>query len=151
MPATSSRLMRTSPNGRTGPSFIPRQSNPASSTRDRPGASYGLDTRFLYYRKDIFTKAGLPSDWQAANVADILTSAVQIKQNVPDVLPYALYGGQAGSSGTADHAFVPLVWAYGGEMINADGKWFGDSAAIRKALDYYVQAFQTTRSSIRRF
>ena len=106
---------------------------------------YGLDTRFLYYRKDIFTKAGLPSDWQAANVADILTSAVQIKQNVPDVLPYALYGGQAGSSGTADHAFVPLVWAYGGEMINADGKWIGESAAIRKALDYYVQAFQNDK------
>ena len=61
------------------------------------------------------------------------------------MLPYALYGGQAGSSGTADHAFVPLVWAYGGEMINADGKWIGDSAAIRKALDYYVQAFQNDK------
>jgi len=106
---------------------------------------YGLDTRFLYFRKDVLTKAGLPAEWQPANVADILSAAVAIKQNVPDVLPYALYGGQAGSSGTADHAFVPLVWAFGGEMMNADGKWIGDSAAIRKALDYYVQAFQSDK------
>jgi len=106
---------------------------------------YGLDTRFLYFRKDVLTKAGLPAEWQPANVADILSAAVAIKQNVPDVLPYALYGGQAGPSGTADHAFVPLVWAFGGEMMNADGKWIGDSAAIRKALDYYVQAFQSDK------
>jgi len=106
---------------------------------------YGLDTRFLYFRKDVLTKAGLPAEWQPANVGDILSAAVAIKQNVPDVLPYALYGGQAGSSGTADHAFVPLVWAFGGEMMNADGKWIGDSAAIRKALDYYVQAFQSDK------
>lgn len=106
---------------------------------------YGLDTRFLYYRKDILTKAGLSGDWQPANVADILATAVKVKGSVPDVLPYALYGGQAGSGGTADHAFVPLVWAFGGEMLNADGKWIGDSPAIRKALDYYVQAFQTDK------
>jgi len=106
---------------------------------------YGLDTRFLYYRKDVFTKAGLAADWQPANVSAILDAAVAIKQNDPAVLPYALYGGQAGSSGTSDHAFVPLVWAFGGEMINADGKWVGDSPAIRKALDYYVKAFQTDK------
>ncbi|HKG26777.1 MAG TPA: extracellular solute-binding protein [Thermomicrobiales bacterium] len=106
---------------------------------------YGLDTRFLYYRKDVFTKAGLPADWQPANVNAILDAADQIKQGDPDVLPYALYGGQAGSSGTADHAFVPLVWAFGGEVINQDGKWVGDSPAIRKALDYYVRAFQTDK------
>jgi len=40
---------------------------------------YGLDTRFLYYRKDIFTKAGLAADWQPANVAGILEAAVAIK------------------------------------------------------------------------
>lgn len=106
---------------------------------------YGLDTRFLYYRKDILTKAGLSSDWQPANVAAILDAADAIKKSVPDVLPYALYGGQAGSSGTADHAFVPLVWAYGGEMITAEGKWVGNSDAIRKALEYYVRAFQTDK------
>ncbi len=106
---------------------------------------YGLDTRFLYYRKDVFQKAGLPADWQPANVAGILEAANAIKKNDPNVLPYALYGGQAGSSGTADHAFVPLVWAFGGEMINQDGKWIGNSAAIRKAFDYYVQVFQTDK------
>ncbi|MGI8476476.1 MAG: extracellular solute-binding protein, partial [Thermomicrobiales bacterium] len=105
---------------------------------------YGLDARFLYYRKDIFKKAGLPENWQPANVAAILEAANAIKKSDPGVLPYALYGGQAGSSGTADHAFVPLVWAFGGEMLKV-GKWIGNSAAIRKALDYYVQVFQTDK------
>jgi multiple sugar transport system substrate-binding protein len=106
---------------------------------------YGLDTRFLYYRKDIFKTSGLDENWQPANVGGILDAADQVKKNDPSVLPYALYAGQAGSSGTSDHAFVPLVWAYGGEMINKDGKWVAGSQAILKALQYYVRAFQTDK------
>ncbi len=102
---------------------------------------YGLDTRWLYYRKDVFQKAGLPADWQPAKVADILDAAKTVKAKVPDVLAYALYAGAAGDSGTANHAFVPLVWAYGGDVVTADGKWVGNSAAIRKALAYYGQAY----------
>lgn len=106
---------------------------------------YGLDTRFLYYRKDIFKASGLPEDWQPANVAGILDAADQIKKNDAKVIPYALYAGQAGSSGTSDHAFVPLVWAFGGDMINKDGKWIASSTAINKAFDYYARAFQTDK------
>jgi multiple sugar transport system substrate-binding protein len=103
---------------------------------------YGLDTRFLYYRKDVFEKAGLSADWQPKGVADILTAAMAVKAKVPDVIPYALYGGEAGDSGTANHAFVPLVWAYGGDLQDKSGKWIGDSPAIRKALSYYAEAYQ---------
>ena len=40
------------------------------------GIPYGLDTRFLYYRKDVFQKAGLDPNWQPKNVNDILKSMI---------------------------------------------------------------------------
>ena len=103
---------------------------------------YGLDMRWLYYRKDDLQKAGLPADWQPANVQGILDAATAVKNaNEANVLPYALYAGPAGSSGTADHAFVPLLWAYGGELQDSSGKWIGDSPATKKVMAYYQKAY----------
>jgi ABC-type glycerol-3-phosphate transport system substrate-binding protein len=105
------------------------------------GIPYGLDTRFLYYRKDVFQKAGLDPNWQPKNVQDILDTAKQVQAKVPDVIPYALYAGKAGDTGTANHGFVPILWAYGGDLQDKSGKWIGDSPALRKAFTYYQQAF----------
>jgi multiple sugar transport system substrate-binding protein len=103
---------------------------------------YGLDMRWLYYRKDDLQKAGLPADWQPANVQGILDAAAAVKAKaIPNVLPYALYAGPAGSGGTADHAFVPLLWAYGGDLQDASGKWIGDSPATKKVMAYYAKAY----------
>jgi multiple sugar transport system substrate-binding protein len=103
---------------------------------------YGLDMRWLYYRKDDLQKAGLAADWQPANVQGILDAATAVKTaNESNVIPYALYAGPAGSSGTADHAFVPLLWAYGGALQDANGKWIGDSPATRKVMAYYQKAY----------
>jgi multiple sugar transport system substrate-binding protein len=103
---------------------------------------YGLDMRWLYYRKDDLQKAGLTADWQPANVQGILDAATAVKNaKEPNVLPYALYAGPAGSSGTADHAFVPLLWAYGGELQDQSGKWIGDSPATKKVMAYYQKAY----------
>ena len=106
---------------------------------------YGLDTRFLYFRRDIFARAGLSAEWQPGNVAGMLAAAATIKAQMRDVIPYVLYGGPAGDAGTANHAFVPLLWAYGGELQDQSGKWIGDSPAIRNTLAYYAQAFVTDR------
>src|SRR6267142_1090280 len=43
------------------------------------GIMNGTDVRQIYYNKDIFQKAGLPTDWQPTNWADILAAARQIK------------------------------------------------------------------------
>lgn len=106
---------------------------------------YGLDTRFLYYRKDHLQMAGLPADWQPANVMGIIEAANAVKATGGDTIPYALYAGQASSGGAADHAFVPLVWAFGGDISTPDGKWIGNSEAIRNALGYVQTAYQTDR------
>ncbi len=106
---------------------------------------YGLDTRFLYYRKDVFQQAGLPQDWQPKKVQDIIDAAKAVQAKVTNVIPYVLYGGAAGSGGTISHGFLPLVWAYGGELQNQDGKWIGSSPAILKALQYYQEVFVTDK------
>ena len=102
---------------------------------------YGLDMRWLYIRRDVLDKAGFGADWVPKVVGDILDGARQVKDRVPNVIPYALYAGTAGDTGTANHSFVPLVWAYGGEIIDKSGKWIGDSLGVRYALSYYEHAY----------
>lgn len=106
---------------------------------------YGLDTRFLYFRRDIFEQVGLGADWTPKNVADILSAAARVKSLRPEVMPYALYAGPNGGTGTANHGFVPLVYAYGGSLKDPRGNWIGDSQAIRKAFGFYATAFQSER------
>src|SRR5256886_17682665 len=102
---------------------------------------YGLDTRWLYFRRDDLQKAGLPADWTPSKLSDVVAAATAIKSKVSTVPPYALYAGQAAPTGARDHAFVPLVWAYGGDMQTSDGQWVGNSPAIRKALAYYQTVY----------
>ena len=66
-------------------------------------------------------------------MADILTAAATVKARRPDVIPYALYAGENGDSGTANHGFGPLVWAYGGDLKDPQGRWIGDSPAIHSS------------------
>jgi multiple sugar transport system substrate-binding protein len=107
---------------------------------------YVVDTHFLYYRKDVFTQAGLDPNWQPATPDDVLAAARQIKANTPDVIPYALYAGANGGNGTAIRGFLPLVYAYGGAMQDETGLWIIDSCAIRQALAYYATAYQTDQT-----
>ena len=106
---------------------------------------YGLDTRFLYYRRDVFAEAGLPADWEPANVDALLEAARTVKARAPKVIPYALYAGQAGDSGTAAHGFVPQLIAHGGSLQDESGKWIAGGPAVVEALAYYQQAYQTDK------
>ena len=105
------------------------------------GIPYGLDTRFLYYRKDVLQTAGLAPDWQPKNIQDIIDTAKQVQAKAPNVIPYVIYAGKNGDTGTANHGFVPVLWAYGGDLQDKSGKWIGDSDALRKTVAYYQQAY----------
>jgi multiple sugar transport system substrate-binding protein len=109
------------------------------------GIPYGLDTRFLYYRKDVMQKAGLDANWQPKNLQDILETARTIQGKVPDVIPYVIYAGKNGDTGTANHGFVPTLWGFGGDLQDKSGKWIGDSPALRKTLTYYQDAYQKSK------
>jgi multiple sugar transport system substrate-binding protein len=100
------------------------------------------DTRFLYYRRDIFEQAGLPVDWAPASPEDVLDAALAIKNAVPDVTPYAIFAGANGGVDTVSHGFLPVVYAYGGEFRDENNLWIIDSCAIRDGLRYYERAYQ---------
>jgi multiple sugar transport system substrate-binding protein len=77
---------------------------------------YLMDTHFLYYNKEILENAGLPRDWTPANPTEILDAALKIKESDDSVIPYALYAGANGGNGTVSRGFIPLVYAFGGQL-----------------------------------
>jgi len=107
---------------------------------------YAIDTHFIYYRKDLFAQAGLPREWQPKTPDDVLAAARAIKALGNDLIPYGLYAGANGGNGTAIRGLLPLLYAYGGSLTDASGKWIIDSCAIRDSLGYYQTAFQTDKT-----
>src|SRR5260370_19023657 len=55
------------------------------------GVMNGTDDRLIWYNKNIFQKAGLPTTWQPQSWADILAAARAIKAKAPGVIPMNLY------------------------------------------------------------
>lgn len=105
---------------------------------------WGLNVYFLFYRKDLFAAAGLDPDWQPQTREDILDAARAVKASNPDVIPYSLYAGANGETGTAAD-FVTLITSAGGTLTDKQGRWFIDSCAIRTTLAFYESAFQTEK------
>ena len=91
------------------------------------GALYALpyvgNSQLFFYRKDLFEKHGLkePATWD-----DVLTAAKTISEQETSGAPaggkvygYVMRAAQ-GNAAVAD--FMPIFWAYGGEMFTADGQ-----------------------------
>ncbi len=104
---------------------------------------WGLNIYFLFYRKDLFEAAGLPTEWQPQTREDIIAAAQAVQASNPDVIPYALYAGANGENATAAD-FMTLILSNGGTLTDENGKWFIDSCPIRGTLEYYETAFQTS-------
>ncbi|WP_068003856.1 ABC transporter substrate-binding protein [Nocardia pseudobrasiliensis] len=103
------------------------------------GIPKGTDGRVLFYNRDLFARAGLPTDWQPHSWDDILTAATALAK-LPGITPIQLAGGTAMAETTTINGFLPLL-AGAGALIFADGKWQGDTAAMRAALGFYQQIF----------
>lgn len=104
---------------------------------------WGISIYVLYYRKDLFAAAGLPTDWQPQTRQEIIDAALAIKASNPDVIPMSLYAGANGETATAAD-FVTLILSNGGTLTDPDGKWYIDSCPIRETLEFYQEAFQTS-------
>ncbi len=119
-------------------------SKKAVTVQDHPWAvPWGLNVYFLFYRKDLFEEAGLPTDWQPETREEIIEAAQAIQTANPDVIPYSVYAGANGENATAAD-FMTLIYSNGGTLTDADGKWYIDSCPIQETLGYYETAFQTT-------
>jgi multiple sugar transport system substrate-binding protein len=106
----------------------------------RYGVPSGTDGRVIYFNKKLFARAGLPADWQPTSWDDILTAAQTVKSKLRGVTPIQLNAGTAMGEATTMQGTLPLLVGAGQE-IWADGKWQGNTQAIRDVLGFYEKVF----------
>ncbi|MFD0558973.1 carbohydrate ABC transporter substrate-binding protein (CUT1 family) [Stackebrandtia endophytica] len=121
---------------------IPESVQQNASYQDvRYGVPTGTDGRVIFFNRDVFAQAGLPADWQPTSWEDILTAAQTIKDELPgDIVPLQLNAGTAMGEATTMQGFLPLLAAAGAE-IHQDGKWQGDTPAVRRVLELYETVY----------
>jgi multiple sugar transport system substrate-binding protein len=112
----------------------------AQKTTEVGGTSYGVpwyvETRLVYYRKDLAAKAGyttLPTDWAGLKA---MAKAMQTKAGAKwgiDLQP----GGQG-----SWQSVLPFAWSNGAEVATADQKKYTfDTPETTEAVKYYQSFF----------
>ena len=106
------------------------------------GALYALpyvgNSQLFFYRKDLFAKHGLkePETWD-----DVLTAAKTIQEKETGPNGGKLYGyvmrAAQGNAAVAD--FMPIFWAFGAEMFDANGKPTVNSPEGIAALQFMLE------------
>jgi multiple sugar transport system substrate-binding protein len=112
------------------------------------GKQYGIPTgpdgRIIYFNKDLFKKAGLPTKWQPRSWADILSTARKLKAKLPDVTPLQWNAGTAMGEATTAQGFLPLLVGTGKNIYDAKAhKWLGNTKNIRDVLRFYQQVYRS--------
>ena len=106
------------------------------------GALFALpyvgNSQLFFYRKDLFAKYGLraPETWN-----DVLAAAKTIQEKELDPNGGKMYGyvmrAAQGNAAVAD--FMPIFWAFGAEMFDANGKPAVNSPAGIAALQFMLE------------
>lgn len=122
-----------------------------SAARGEDGKTYGVpdgtDTRGLWYDKDIFAKAGLPTTWQPKTWGDVLDAARAIKAKVPDVTPLNVYTGKPAGEAATMQGFEMLL--YGTDTGGTDPlydsaakKWIAGGQGFKDALAFVETVYK---------
>lgn len=106
------------------------------------GIPAGTDGRVLYFNRDLFEQAGLPSDWQPTSWAEILETAETLRDELPDVTPLQINAGTAMGEATTMQAVLPLLAGTGERIYDEDsGTWLGDSSELQEVLELYADIY----------
>lgn len=109
----------------------------------RYGVPAGTDGRIIYFRKDLFEQAGLPTDWQPTSWADVLDAARQLKEALPDVTPLQVNAGVSMGEATTMQGVLPLLVGTGARIYDEEsGLWLGDTPELREVLQFYADVYQ---------
>ncbi|MFV2063811.1 MAG: extracellular solute-binding protein, partial [Chloroflexota bacterium] len=110
---------------------------------ERYGVPAGTDGRVLYYRKDLFEQAGLPTDWQPTSWEEILDAGRQLKAELPDVNPLQIDAGVSMGEATTMQGVLPLLVGTGKRIYDEEtGMWLGDTPELRNVLQFYADIYQ---------
>ncbi|MGP4000186.1 ABC transporter substrate-binding protein [Streptomyces sp. 8N706] len=113
-----------------------------TAARAEDGKTYGVpdgtDTRGLWFNKELFAKAGLPSDWRPRTWEDILDAARTVRKKVPGVIPLNVYTGKAPGEAAVMQGFEMLVYGTGKDPLYDPGakKWVAGGKGFRDALGF---------------
>ena len=97
------------------------------------GVPWYVETRLLYYRTDIATRAGItaaPASWDDLKT---MAKAMQSKGG-------AKYGISLGTKNWQE--YFPLLWSNGGDVVDASGKPTLNSPQAVEALTFYDSFFK---------
>jgi multiple sugar transport system substrate-binding protein len=92
----------------------------------------------LYYRKDLFARAGLDTEWQPTSWDEIIATAERLKTALPDVTPLLFIGGKEAGGQVTFSRFNLLFNGAGGQFYDPeDDKWIVASQALLDVFEFY--------------
>mgnify|MGYP000185601804 FL=1 len=98
---------------------------------------YQTDVRVIWTRKDILIEKGIGWPYQVKGLDEWLEVARTLKAKGVEY-PIALQSSRAWGEGTTMQAFLPLLWACGGDLYDwSKRKWIVSSEAYLKVLNFY--------------
>ena len=102
------------------------------------GIPTGTDTRGIWFNKQLFAQAGLPTDWQPTAWDDLLAAARAIKAAAPDdVIPLSIYAGTPLGEAASMQGFEMLLYGTGDTLYDhATQKWLVGTQGFRDALGF---------------
>jgi multiple sugar transport system substrate-binding protein len=101
------------------------------------GVMNGTDVRLIWYNKNVFKRAGLPTNWQPHNWNDILKAARTIKAKVKGVIPMNLYSGIAGDEASTMQGFEMLLYGTKDPLYDyATKKWVVSGKGLVDSLNF---------------
>lgn len=106
------------------------------------GIMNGTDDRLIWYNKDLFKQAGLPTTWQPHSWADILSAARTIKAKLPGVVPMNIYSGIPADEASSMQGFEMLLYGTHDTLYDSSSKkWIAPSKGFTDALQFLKDAY----------
>ncbi|AXI10310.1 ABC transporter substrate-binding protein [Oceanobacillus zhaokaii] len=113
--------------------------NIKSGTTGDDGTVYGIptttDSRGIWFNKEVFEAAGLPSDWEPKSWEDVYAAAETIKEENADVVPFAMNVAKANGEAVSMQTFEMLLYGTGETLYDGEnGKWNVNGQGITDSL-----------------
>jgi len=106
------------------------------------GIASGTDTRAIFYRKDLFEKAGIKTPWQPNSWQELLDTARTLKAKLPGVTPLQINAGTAMGEATTMQGWDMVLLGTGVGMYDFDAnKWIASAPGIEQALNFYKTVY----------
>ena len=106
------------------------------------GIPYCTDCRGLWANTEILAQAGLPDDWQPITWQELLDALRQIKQNVPEVIPF-WYRPIANTEGTVVNTTLMFLMGTADGLYDwENGKWNATSQGLLDTFTFLATTME---------